>query len=286
MNYRESPKNRQPSRAEALSFAYQSAKSLIQYVPDRVDVIYNPIYDDNAQTPETLPLNVEEEVLPNLLVAIRERNIHRNLSFHPYWNPELRYDAIEVLGATIQSFDLHNAPLPQTVLPPEENVAMFIDTMRAAPHKVRLHEQFTTALDIVDNNLLGAANLCWIATRFMARGADQRAYPNISMGEAELRQWNNQLAQFETYSNSGKNDGPGDNYYFWTHVFGAMVFSQREIESKLAQLAFSKGTSIMAFVRKNIAKEHPTISEHEPASKIGRAIGLALAHLDESNIFR
>jgi hypothetical protein len=90
--------------------------------------------------------------------------------------------------------------------------------------------------------------------------------------------------QFETYNNSGMNDAPGDNYYFWTHVFGAMAFSEQGLRQVMAQLAFGKGTEIMAFVRKNIARKQPNITEHAPASELGRAIGLAFANLDESNL--
>ncbi len=115
----------------------------------------------------------------------------------------------------------------------------------------------------------------------MARGADQRAYPDIFIDADGIRNWNTQLAQFETYNNSGQNDAPGDNYYFWTHVFAAMAFSNRGPQERLAQLAFSRGTQIMAFVRKNLASgNQPNITAHQPASAIGRQIGLALANLD------
>ena len=145
---------------------------------------------------------------------------------------------------------------------------------------MKLYEQLEIALAISGDNLLGAVNICWIATRFMARGADQRAYPGIFVDAAEIRDWNNQLAQFETYNNSGKNDGPGDNYYFWTHVFGAMVFCRKGLQAKLAQIAFSHGTQIMTFVRKHISTgNQPNITAHQPASIVGREVGLALASL-------
>lgn len=112
----------------------------------------------------------------------------------------------------------------------------------------------------------------------MARGADQRAYPDIPINVDDIYDWNNQIAQFETFDNSGLNDAPGDNYYFWTHAFAAMAFTNERAQ---AQLAFSRGTQIMAFVRKNIAKgDQPNVTSHDPASIIGRQIGLALAHFN------
>jgi hypothetical protein len=160
-------------------------------------------------------------------------------------------------------------------------VAAFISAVKISSTKMKVADQLTAALDITNNDLLGAVNLCWSATRFMARGADQRAYPHIAMNVQELRDWNKRVAQFETHTGSGKNDGPGDNYYFWTHAFGAIIFSQRRIGPALAQVALSKGTQIMAYVRKNIASEHPTISEHQPASELGRAVGLTIASLSD-----
>lgn len=273
------------STSEALSFAYKSALSLLRNIPDRPGVIFRPIYVENAHTPERLPLNIEDEILPSFMDTICERAIEPNFSYRPYWNKAVEYDSAEVFGATVQSLDLHDAPLPRTVLPPEKDVARFIAGVKAAPHKVKLNEQLNIALDITGNDLLGATNLCWIATRFMARGADQRAYPNIFVDADVIRDWNSQLAQFETYNDSGMNDGPGDNYYFWTHVFAAMAFNKRGIQAKIAQAAFSKGTQIMAFVRKSIAKgNQPNITAHDPASSLGREIGHALSSRDKSYI--
>ena len=266
------------SGIDSLRFAYQSARALLHNIPNRPGVIFRPVYEENALTPETLPLNTESEILPSLMQVIEERGIGPEITHRPYWNRNIAYNSAEVFGATIQSLDLHDAELPLTVLPPEEHVAKFIEEVKERPHKLMLHEQLEIALDITDNDLLGETNLCWISTRFMARGADQRAYPGIFVDADTIRDWNTQLAQFETYNNSGKNDGPGDNYYFWTHVFAAMVFHRKGYEAKIAQTAFSRGTQIMAFVRKNIATgNQPNITEHQPASRLGREVGLALA---------
>lgn len=266
----------QPSPQSSLLFAYQSAKSLLYNIPDRPGVIFRPIYEENASRPGEPPFNVTEEVLPNILSVIRARNVDTRLSFRPYWNSQLRYNPAEVFGAAIQSVDLHDAPLPKTVLPPEDDVRSFIQTVEREPTKTAVDRQLDIALDIADADLLGAVNVCWIATRFMARGADQRAYPGIAMSADILRGWNDQLAQFEL-SHTAKNDGPGDNYYFWTHVFGAMAFSERSVQARLGQTAFSRGTEIMKFVRKYIAREQPNITAHQPASNIGRQVGLVLA---------
>lgn len=276
------PITEQPGQFETAKFAFQSAWALLHNIPGRPGVVFRPVYEENALTPETLPLNTEEETLAGFMDEVRKRGIQPGLSFRPYWNPDLRYDPAEVFGAGVQSLDLHDAPLPRTVLPPEDDVARFIDNIKAAPYPVRLTEQFATALNIAGDDLMGAANLAWIGNRVMARGADQRAYPNIYVDASTVKGWNEEVAQFETYSNSGKNEAPGDNYYFWTHVFGAMAFSRPRIKEKLAQFAFSHGTEIMAFVRKSFSFDHkqPNISEHQPASDMGHAIGLALASPD------
>jgi hypothetical protein len=269
---------------QALRFAWHSAVSLFHNIPDRVGVIYRPTYEINARTPEVMPLNVEGEMLSHIMTVVRDRGIMSPLRFRPYWNSSLRYSTAEVFGAIVQSVDLHDAELLATAFPPEADVAKFIDEIKNRPFKVRIGTQLEIALDITDNDLLGAVNLCWVATRFMGRGADQRVYPDIYMDENEVRKWNDELAQFETYNNHGKNDSPGDNYYFWSHVFGAMVFSNRGLGALLAQFAFGRGTEIMAFVRRYIARKQPNLTAHAPASALGRAIGLALANLDETNL--
>ena len=264
-------------RAEALSFAFRSAVSLLHNIPDRVGVIYRPIYEENANSPELPPLNITDQVLPRL-ASVATRHSADNRATKPYWDDNLQYDPIEVLGATVQSVDLHDAPLPHTVFPPEADVQLFIDAVKGRPHRVGVDEQLDIALDVTEGNLLGALNICWISNRFMARGADQRLYPTIPMHEELLRDWNHQVAQFETDGKSGKNDGPGDNYYFWTHAFAAMAFSRRGLQASLAQAAFSRGTRIMEFVRKNISTgDQPNITAHEPASTLGRQAGLFFA---------
>jgi hypothetical protein len=153
----------------------------------------------------------------------------------------------------------------------------FIDGLKARPYQVKVDEQLNLALDITGNDLLGALNLAWIGTRLMARGADQRAYPNIPISADTVRDWNTQVAQFEVYDTSGKCEATGDTYYFWTHAFAAVAFANRGYKAKLAQLAFSRGTQIMHYAFRN--KPQAIITSHQPASAIGRQVGLALANL-------
>lgn len=270
---------------QSLDFVYQSARSLMRNDPSRPGIIYRPIYEEHARLPELLPLNVEHEIFSDFVAIARQRQIGRNFSRRPYWDQSLDYKPGELLGATIQEFDLHDAPLPHSVLPPAADVSRFIDMITEAPYKAKVADQLKTALDITQDDLLGAINICWIATRFMARGSDQRAYPNIAMSEEALRQWSTKIAQFETYDSSEKNDGPGDAYYFWTHAFAAIALDQRSLQAKVGQAVFSKGTAIMLFVRENFSKgKLSNISSHEPASTIGRNIGLALTRMDDISL--
>lgn len=272
--------DQQPSKPFTLSL--EAIKSLLFEQPSDFQRSYRPIFRANANTPETLPLNVEDELLSGCIKVLRRRHIDPTISYSPYWNRGIEYNEVEVFGTAIQILDLHDAPLPTTVLPPEEDVQTFIDAVKAFPGKAKIPDQLAIALAITKNNLIGAANLCWIATRCMARGAEQRAYPNISMTIEDIRSWNDEVAQFETYTNSGQNEGPGDTYYFWTHVFCAMVFSKRNIRSKVAQAVFGRGTEIMVFAKKKIARtELPVVTDHKEASELGRAIGLVFANLDK-----
>lgn len=153
-------------------------------------------------------------------------------------------------------------------------------TSLSPQQKAAIDQQLEMQLDITNNNLIGATNIGWIASRIMARAADKRAYPSIRMGEDEIRTWNTHVAQFETYDDAGVSDGPGDTYYFWTHVFAALIYSNKGMETEVMKQAFKNGTDVMMFVRKHIAHK-PNITSHHPASSLGKEIGLALANLEE-----
>jgi hypothetical protein len=191
----------------------------------------------------------------------------------------MTYDPYEVFGTAIQCVDQHVYALPKTTLPPSDDVRRFIEEVTSRPKKVLLREQLEISLDITNNNLVGAANLAMLATRHMARGADHRSYPDIQVTEEDILNWNNKIAQFEIYDDSGTNDAPGDTYYFWTHFFAALFYAIPNSGGLVAQQLFEHGTDIMKFVRKYIAHK-PNITAHFEASMLGRNIGLALSESD------
>lgn len=278
MMYQQSVKQ----KVQDLSSVLRSIYSLTQNTPGTSSVIFRPIYEENVQSSAPSLFMKEHKILPELLATIEEMGIKPTLPRYPYWDSDMRYSLLEVFGAIIQFTDSHRAPLQRSVFPPQQDVETFIASIKAIPYPATLSEQFITALSITNGSILGAANLCWISTRLMARGADRRVYPAVVVSETELRQWNEQVARFEAHEDSGKNDGPGDNYYFWTHAFATMIFSSDGVGAKAALLAISKGTRIMTFVRNYIARKQPNMTTHEPASSLGRKFGLAVVALVRS----
>jgi len=60
--------------------------------------------------------------------------------------------------------------------------------------------------------------------------------------EPIMRKWFHKVARFETFNDvNGKNDGSGDQYYFWTHFFAACIFESDTLIGKIAQKTFEKG---------------------------------------------
>lgn len=265
----------------SLKFATNASFSLFRNNPE-VD-IYRPVYDAITSTEPKEPLNREEAILPAFIEIANERNIVMPTrdTLRPYWLPDKEYDVVEIFGTLVQHVDYHRSPLPKTTSPPESDVQEYINRILSKEGKVTLLQQLEELLGMTNNNLLHAVNLGFISSRLMARSLDARAYPNIHVGQEEMLTWNDKIAQFETYGESNLSDGPGDTYYFWTHMFGALFYKYYEgMGKRTYDLAFQHGTPMMKFVRKWFAQT-PITSDHYEASLLGRNIGLAFAELAE-----
>jgi hypothetical protein len=232
-------------------------------------------YGDNYSTERSGPLNTRENIQADILTVLQDVDLPtRDYLDRPYWLPKEQYSLVDVFGATIQFFDEYDGPLPVSVIPPEKDVADYICVTMRSRRKLVVSEQFRSLLKITKNPI-GAANLGFIASRVMARGADTRAYPNIIVGPDQICEWNNHVAQFET-ADGEIFDGPGDTYYFWTHVFiAALTKYFPHGQSMLLEAASRFGTKAMTIARRYIAKS-PTVSGHVGASTLGRETGILL----------
>lgn len=271
------------SAAENLStsFALSATYSLMK--PNATVDVYRNIYEAAKIQPWEEPMNVEEAVVPEFIRILRERDLATpdKRSLHPYWNPSVVYNPQEVFGTLIQVTDYHHSPLPCTTLPPESDVKGYIETVMRTEGRVPVWKQFEILLDITNNNVVGAANLGFVASRVMARGLDSRAYPHIKVSDVDLIEWSHKIGQFES-EDEEIHDSSGDTYYFWSHAFASIFYHLHPGNQTLYQKAFEHGTDIMKFVRKHIAHT-PITSDHYEASLLGRNIGLALTESDWYN---
>lgn len=239
------------------------------------------VYRAMGQTRPEAPYIVEDDLLNSFTRIVEEREIAKNEAKldGPYWLLGTKYNPLEIYISAIQFFDDHSEPLPLTTLPLSEHVQEYGDFIFKSGRKVTLPEQFTKLLAITGNNVVGAANLGFIASRVYARGGDTRAYPDINVGASDIMRWSRKLSNFETYGASSANDAAGDTYYFWTHFFAASVYTTlRTNESTALNGLFGRGTEIMRFIRGSIVGQ-PTVTEHREASILGRNIGLAITDL-------
>lgn len=228
------------------------------------------------RSPEIVPVNTEENVLGDMIEEIRKRKIIYNSS--PYWLPGKLYDPFEVFSTSIQFLNSHNEPIPLTVLPPENDIKLYISRVLNSEKRLHILDQFRILLDISGNNIVGAANIGLIASRFLARGQDTRAYPHINISAEDMSKWNRNIAQFEVYENDDQCDGPGDTYYFWTHLFTSLLYPiSSGIAPRVLDSFFIRGTDVMVQLRKAVG--YPTVSKHSEPSLIGRNVGLAVAHI-------
>jgi len=284
--------------AAATRFAVEANLSLFADVPSNPSVRRKKLFDELASSPVKEPLNREEDLYTKFLSILEKRQITNPLQErNPYWLPNTPYSIGDVVGTCAQFTDQHGAPLPKTTLPPGEDVEKFIEKVLKEPEPVTIDQQFDMLLDITGNNVIGAANLGMIATRYISRFADQRAYPSLTIEGKEYTQetsdeevgemitkWNSKIARFKTYTDSEQNDGIGDGYYFWTHVFAGMALSVDSPQAKAMQTVFERGTELMVFVKYKIARRKGDVLPHFEASKLGRAIGLSLAEQAKENV--
>lgn len=279
-------------------FAAESGLSLFHDSPSNASIRWRPVLNELASTPPKEPLNreigFESDLLTKFLSIMEKRGI-KGLpkNKRPYWMPNTPYDLMEVFGTCIQFIDQHGAPLPRTTLPPRQDVEAFINRIFQEPGPTTIDRQFELLLDITGNDVIGAANIGMMATRYMSRFSDQRAYPALTIngklieqstpdGEIEqiMREWSTKMARFETYNDkNGRIDGTGDQYYFWTHFFAACIFDNYTSVGRAFQGVFNKGNEIMIFAKDKIARRGGTVSNHYEASLLGRHIGLSIGSL-------
>lgn len=285
-------KSRAAQAVAPARIAVESCVSLFMESPSNPTVKRKPVYDELARSPIKEPLNRDSTLYPNFLSVLTARQIPLDGVLQekaPYWKTDTEYNMLEVFGTSAQFTDHHGAPLPKTTLPPREDLESFIDTMLKQPDIVTVDKQFDILLDVTNNNVIGAANLGMIATRFMSRFADFRAYPEIAIDGKKytnktpdsevndaIRRWNSKIAKFETYDKTDKNDGLGDNYYFWSHMFGTLTLNSNGPNAAAMSKIFERGTELMIFAKYTIARRRGAILPHFEASHLGKAIGFSL----------
>ncbi len=275
---------------ETTRFATEACLSLFVDAPTNPVEHRKPLYERLSLVPTREPMNRELDLCDNFLSVLKNRKIATPVQdINPYWMPNSPYNIMEVVGTCAQFTDHHGAHLPKTTLPPSGDVEAFINKVLQEPDITTVDRQFELLLDITNNQAIGAANLGMVATRYISRFGDFRAYPSLTIAGREYTKdtsdevlnethslWNDKVSRFETYNNFDKNDGIGDGYYFWTHVFAAMALGNEGIQAKAAQKLVARGTELMIWAKYKVAGRKGDILPHAEASQLGRAIGLSL----------
>jgi hypothetical protein len=259
------------TRVEGLGLVAVAAASVLRDPPERPGARWRALYEANTRPGGTVTPTPDETIGAFRRLAAGADREHRT----PYWQAAGRYNGLEIVAATIELLDQHDAPLPVTVLPPVADVTRFLALVEAPGRAVTVSEQFELALSITGDGVVGAANLCWIATRFMARGADRRAYPDLPMSPSRLVRWGSRLVP-PADTGTCRADPAGDTYYFWTHVFVVLTCTRWGLRGWLARVLYRRGTWLMSRARALVAGT-PVVADHGAASRLGQAVGRALA---------
>jgi hypothetical protein len=234
----------------------------------------------NANAEPKPPFNCERTMLDDLIMAISSTN--KKATFEPelYWRRDKDYEPLPVFAVTIEFADCHRGPIPETTLPPEKDVQVYIDRVLSSREKLTVPKQMAILLELSQGNVVGAANIGFWGSRLLARGWDTRAFPGIKITPETVLESVNHLAPFET-RNTEHTDSPGDTYYFWTHFYATLAYHRLgDATSKFLDGLFSVGTPAMRFVRKYLALQ-PTVSRHEEASIMGRKMGIAFSNFSD-----
>jgi hypothetical protein len=261
-----------PLRGTAL--VARASMSLLRDPDDRVGSQWRHHYRRNAAVPAERPFNTEGMVLAGVQSAIAASG-SSCADRSPYWASAARYHGGEILGTAIELLDQHDAALPGSVLPPEAHLRELVDAVLCLRRRATVVDQFEAAMAITGQHAVGATNLCWITTRFMARGGDRSAYPSVPIDVERLHRWSRAVAHFEPHGD-GPSDAAGDTYYFWTNAFVASVYAHRHLGSGTLLALFDRGPALMSFVRGSIVGV-PVTAAHHAAAALGTQAGRLIA---------
>jgi len=263
------------------TFLLTAAVSLLRDPSDRVGHQWRDHYRRNTSWAPSGPFNTEDQVLDGFTRVVDDADLGPGPRT-PYWAPGQRYLGGEVIGSAIELLDQHDLALPTSVLPPADDVGQLADAVLSRACRSTIVDQLHMAVEITDHHLTGALNLCWITTRFMARGADQRAYPTVPIDLARIQRWSHAIAPFPS-ADDGPNDAAGDTYYFWTTAFLAALYAHRNISGAAWLRLLEHGPSLMGFVRGSIVGQ-PVTADHTKAAAMGVHAGTLVARASRARV--
>jgi len=215
---------------------------------------------------------------PEALLKILSRllnNSTASTSPEPYWLTNQKINCHSLNAALIQFANEHTGYIHNSVTPPSVDVGSYINSVLNSENRIGITDQYTSALAISKQNILGALLINVWGSRITARNRDTRVYPDICITADTMQRWRDQIIALPCFQNQTSIDVTGDNYYFWTHCTAAYV--NDFLGNRITDAVFDNGTKMMVKVRALAGK--PTMSEHHEATLFGRAIGKSMAYL-------
>lgn len=218
------------------------------------------------------PLNRSNVAIPNIMQLIDEKR--PVLTKKTYWDSRVDYHPVDLITLCSNFFDDHRGRLPLSALPPERDVATYLQVVWSGGQRLTVDEQLRYLLHISHNNLLGAVNIGLIASRAIARNADERAYPYVGslIRKAGMEQYMKifscLFSQFEPSYPGESYDAMGDTYYYWTTLMKTLSGVVLDgWQQKAVKNIFLYGPKAMRFARQYIIHS-PTTTSHKSAVRM------------------
>jgi hypothetical protein len=222
------------------------------------------------------------ELLLQELVSVVVHSSPQAWSRLPWSSSKVRVRRL--FPALISFVDDYDGSFPDEYFP-EQLTARLITKLGyddPAGANLRLPDQFRLALEVAADHPIGAAILLHAATRHLARGRDNRAFPELAFELDRRIQLGRRIAPFPAEL-AGAGDPLGDTYHYWANVTAGMCYACSRGESRVVRhmlrWLFHFGPDLMSLIRQGIFGSVLFAGNHKSIDRMGLRHGMHLGGL-------
>lgn len=250
--------------------------------PDREDIqdVVEHGYRSDRKY-ENSPIDLLEMEMAEILEKVLKNNPNTNFASIP-WSKH-RFSKGWHLQVMVGFSDQHKEKVDEQIFPIEK-ARDFVDQVMSKSDELRrqltIPEQFSIALDIAENSIVGAAIVAHAGSRAIAKKSDTRLSSVLHFREDEIKKWRDSVASFEAITGE-YGAPPADTYHFWGTFLSGIV-STMHITGKdrflnpVYRFLYTNMAEITEFLRYKLAGEGDG-TVHKEADNLGYHLGSFLA---------